>query len=320
MSLQREILSPVTTNLDDEPKHLYVSNYIYLVRVSRDVVSSFTPTNNSGCDAEYGGERITVNISTVQCLICKKEFKGITNTHLKNHGLTLEEYELQFPNSKQWHSNRKPWNKGLSANNDERIKNNIDSSRNTILKKYGVDNIAKVPEFMEKMVKTRIKTDNYGIGIPKLGTSIKLKNKPKSPSHCKHISQAAKRSYQVNPKRREACKKRGTETMSKLMSRKQFVSFPQRTMFAILKKYFPDAILEYKVKVNKNHNRFLDVAIPSLKLDFEYDGFIHTYLTTKENDNKRDKELNNLGWKTIRINKVLLKNLERYLLLNQLFR
>ena len=54
MSLQREILSPVTTNLDDEPKHLYVSMDIYPVRKSRDFVSSFAYAGTSNSDAEYG--------------------------------------------------------------------------------------------------------------------------------------------------------------------------------------------------------------------------------------------------------------------------
>jgi len=30
------------------------------------------------------------------CLICKKEFKALTNTHLSQHGITPKEYELKF--------------------------------------------------------------------------------------------------------------------------------------------------------------------------------------------------------------------------------
>jgi very-short-patch-repair endonuclease len=32
-----------------------------------------------------------------KCEICGKDFKAITNTHLKKHGLTTQEYRLQFP-------------------------------------------------------------------------------------------------------------------------------------------------------------------------------------------------------------------------------
>jgi len=36
MSLQREILSPVTTNQKNNPKCLYISDVIYMIRESRD--------------------------------------------------------------------------------------------------------------------------------------------------------------------------------------------------------------------------------------------------------------------------------------------
>ena len=208
-----------------------------------------------------------------------------------------------------WHSNRVGWNYGLTSKTDNRVKYNVARTKNGILIKYGVDNIAKVPSIMRKMVKTRKQVDNYGLGVPKPGTSQKLKGVPKSKEHCKHISDAVKRQYQENPKRRELSRK----IVAKLIARNHFTSFPQIQMFNLIKKFFPNAKLEYKITTSKGRNRFLDVAIPSLKLDFEYDGFIHTYLNMKQDDELRDKELATLGWKTIRVDKELLKNFEQYL-------
>ncbi len=35
----------------------------------------------------------------VTCMICKKEFRRISNTHLKRHGVTCNEYMQQYPDS-----------------------------------------------------------------------------------------------------------------------------------------------------------------------------------------------------------------------------
>jgi hypothetical protein len=35
----------------------------------------------------------------VTCMICKKEFRRISNTHLKRHGVTCSEYMQQYPDS-----------------------------------------------------------------------------------------------------------------------------------------------------------------------------------------------------------------------------
>ena len=35
----------------------------------------------------------------VTCLICKKDFRRISNTHLKKHSITCDEYMKQFPNT-----------------------------------------------------------------------------------------------------------------------------------------------------------------------------------------------------------------------------
>jgi len=77
-------------------------------------------------------------------------------------------------------------------------------------------------------------------------------------------------------------------------------SMPQLKLFFIMRHIFSDAMLEYEVV-----GRSLDVAIPSLKLDLEYDGkyWHEDRPNAKEIDHKRDQELSALGWKIIRLNK-----------------
>lgn len=303
MSLTRDILLPVTT-----AGILYPALHQLVVQIANS-----ESQDDQKQIAEYGVERITSNKGVVQCLICKKFFKGITNTHLEKHKLTLEQYKDVFKTSYLWNKNRTSWVKGLTKETDERVRKLSNNTQKTILRKYGVTNISKVPDIMEKMVETRRKTDNYGKGKKKEGTSKNLKDKKKTKEHCKNISKAVKLQYITNPRRREISKEAGSKTLSKIMVRKPFVSFPQERLFEIVKGIYPDAELEYRLQIYKNHNRFLDVAVPSQKLDFEYDGFVHAFLNTEEKDKERDLELSELGWKTIRIKKDDLANLNNIL-------
>ena len=82
---------------------------------------------------------------------------------------------------------------------------------------------------------------------------------------------------------------------------------PQVELFNILIKIFPDAEMEYKIggRINKKgyHVRWADIGIPSLKLDFEYDGSFHKEALYRDFlDKRRDEELKMQGWETFRIN------------------
>jgi len=293
MSLQREILSPVTT-----------AGMLYETENSSSRAKSRSShTSYPNCDAEHGGERIT-EPNSVQCLVCGKHLKGITNSHLKKHNITVEQYRKMFGNS-MWKS-RVPWNKGLTKT-DERVKRNIESTKRSIFNKYGVLNASQIPEVREK-IKQSLK--GYGLGIPKPGTSQKLKGKPKSLEHRRHISEAVKKQYKENPKRREISVKSGCKAFRKIVGRTG--SPPQRKLYQLVKSVFPEAKYNYEVKITKNHYRYLDVAVPSLKIDFEYDGVLHEILPdVKENDKTRTAELEQRGWKIIRFNKLTLRELEQ---------
>ncbi len=87
-------------------------------------------------------------------------------------------------------------------------------------------------------------------------------------------------------------------------------SFRQKEMFDIVNKYFSDAKFNYYIKTNRSF-RFLDTAVPSRMLDFEYDGKVHLMKSVKINDSIRKKELSELGWKRITINRKNFHNLDK---------
>jgi len=76
------------------------------------------------------------------------------------------------------------------------------------------------------------------------------------------------------------------------------VSKGQKVLFLLLSAKYPDAILEHPIRTKKSI-RYVDVAIPSLKIVAEYDGK-HWHKDKIEADVQRDRELAEVGWHTIR--------------------
>lgn len=72
-------------------------------------------------------------------------------------------------------------------------------------------------------------------------------------------------------------------------------SKPQRELYNQIKQHYPTAELEFFVD-----NKFLDIAIPELKINIEYDGE-YWHRNTQEKDARRDRELQKLGWRTLRV-------------------
>jgi len=77
------------------------------------------------------------------------------------------------------------------------------------------------------------------------------------------------------------------------LSFNQNPSKPQVELLKLIKQLYPQAILNYP-----SLNFSIDIAIPELKIAIEYDGSY--WHQNKEYDNKRQKELENIGWKFIR--------------------
>jgi hypothetical protein len=81
-------------------------------------------------------------------------------------------------------------------------------------------------------------------------------------------------------------------------------SKPQIKVFDVVKKQYPTAILEYSIPT-ENRIINLDIAIPELNIDIEYDGVYWHAINNNDGvsltDENRDKILTNLGWKVIRV-------------------
>jgi hypothetical protein len=89
-----------------------------------------------------------------------------------------------------------------------------------------------------------------------------------------------------------------------IMANRQFsgkggISKGQLDLFEKLRAIFEDAKLNYPVRVS-GHMYFIDVAIPSFQIGYEYDGQ-YWHQNTKKGE-RRDRELKSVGWKIIHIN------------------
>ena len=73
-------------------------------------------------------------------------------------------------------------------------------------------------------------------------------------------------------------------------------SKPQKAIYDIIKEIYPLAELNYPVI---ECNRNIDIAILEYKIAIEYDGF-YWHKNKKEDDTKRQIDLECLGWKFIR--------------------
>jgi very-short-patch-repair endonuclease len=184
-----------------------------------------------------------------------------------------------------------PWNKGIkiSFNIKQKISNTLKGKKQSIItikkrsilvkkshliKKYGFKKGKHVPHSEETKRK---------IGISNKGKKRNLEFR-------KRMSDIKKQYYINNTEKHPNIKMRIKGTISK----------PQMELYLLIKQKYPEAELEYPIQT-KYSIRFADIAIPSLKLDIEYDGlFWHTH---PELDRLRDEQLEEVGWKTLRINK-----------------
>jgi hypothetical protein len=89
------------------------------------------------------------------------------------------------------------------------------------------------------------------------------------------------------------------DALLKLMVNK--TSKPEIMLYNIVKLYYPSAQHKYKILSDKQYYWELDIAIPEIKLNLEYDGY-YWHKDNKQRDEHRDLFLKKQGWRVIRFN------------------
>lgn len=79
-----------------------------------------------------------------------------------------------------------------------------------------------------------------------------------------------------------------------LLKRNKFISKPQKYLYEIVKFIFPEAEINFIIE-----NSIVDIAIVSLKIVIEYDGY-YWHLGKEKEDLERQTKIEKLGWKFIR--------------------
>jgi len=171
--------------------------------------------------------------------------------------------------------NQAAWNKGLTKETDSRV---MAASLSCIGRKAWNKGLSK-------------ETD---IRVAKYGRKVSLINTGKSPTpeHKRNMSVAMIKRFSEHPEFHPMF----------ILAKNGYISKAQMKMFNIVKSEIGgnfEVCLNYVVKTSKTF-RFLDVAIPSVKLGFEFDG--KHWHQNMSKDASRDKELTALGWIIAHIN------------------
>ena len=90
------------------------------------------------------------------------------------------------------------------------------------------------------------------------------------------------------------------------MAKKGFISKPQQKMYKLIKNVYSTAEIEYPVKT-KIGTKYIDVAIPELKIAIEYDGE-YWHKGNEKQDKIRQKAIEKQGWEVLRFDKNNYKN------------
>jgi len=160
----------------------------------------------------------------------------------------------------------------------------------TCLKHFGVEHPFQNKEVQDKSRRTCLKN---------LGTEYPFQNKEVQE---KYIQTCIEKYGVEHPNQNQKARERQSERMKNggAVHASSFIknpSKPQVELYNLVKSLFPEAILNFPSK-GKSGDRFsLDIVIPSLKIDVEYDCW---YWHDPEKDRIRQEDLESLGWKFLR--------------------
>jgi len=158
----------------------------------------------------------------------------------------------------------------------------------TVIERYGVKNPMQNEEFKEKGRQTNL--ERYGFDYPMKSVEVKEKV-DKTMLEKYKTKRIAQTEWWID------YMKNGQAAY--MNSKNKNPSWPQTKTYTKVKVFCEDAVLNYLLKLSNKKWCCLDIAIPSLKIDIEYDGS-RWHEGREEFDKERDGEVIKQGWKVLR--------------------
>ncbi len=274
MSLQREILSPVTTNLDDDkPKHLYVSNHIYPVRVCGHALSCITSTIR---------ETKTTTKKTVWNKGLTKETDVRVRKNAESLKRTLENNPEIAKNRaiEQWKDPKRREKQSLGVKQSYVDNPNLAEIRKKSAEKQWEDNYDKMVESLRQEYVLNIHKEC----LNQLWSDEKFRDnqhKKRSETH----KELWKNPIYREKKHKELSQNKNTSIEIAIAKGLNSINIPFTKQFDIEKICFADIVLKpIKIKV-------------VIFCDGDY---WHNFPNGTEKDKKQTEKLQNMGWIVLR--------------------
>jgi len=266
----------------------------------------------------------------MKCEICKREYKNFKSlgVHIsRTHKISTKEYYDKFLKKENegicsecgiekettFTDIRNGYQKYCTHKCSNSSKEKQEKSKQTNLERCGAKYPSQSEETRKKINQTCLK--NYGVKYPFQNKEIREKYKQtclehfgvENPLQNKEVKdkkiQTCLRKYGVEyPSQTQEFKERNSEVMKngKSVYIQSFIrnpSKPQVKLYELVKSLHDETFLNFPSKGKSGKHFSLDIAIPNLMIDVEYDG---SYFHDPEKDQKRQKDLEEAGWKFLR--------------------
>jgi len=279
---------------------------------SEEYYDKFLKKENEGICPECGKETKFIDLGNGYQKFCSR--KCMTNSkeiQEKKKQTCLKNFGVKNPNQseeikekiKQTNSDK------YGAEHPFQNKKIKEKYRQTCLKNFGVKNPNQSEEIKEKKKEIYLgKYGGVGFQVPELSEKCKQTclEKYGVEYYCqtKDFLEKSKQTclehfgvdnYSKTEEFRERMKNGQSVYMSSFIKNP---SKPQVELFDLVKSLHEETILNFPTKGKSGKCYSLDIAIPSLMVDIEYDGSY--WHQNKEQDQKRQEDLEESGWKFLR--------------------
>ena len=184
-------------------------------------------------------------------------------------------------------SNYTPWNKGLTKENDSRLKYTKEHNLRVSIARKGIS--------FSEIHKQNLKRAWQNLEVRKKhsdGMKRAWQKPGRMEKHKKHMKK-------IKPMMCAFMKNGHAAYMN---SKIKQISKPQKQLYEFIKHIYPKAKMNYPIKFWTNRWCALDIAIPKFKINYEFDGdYWHCKPEQKVRDSFRDELLIERGWCVVRI-------------------